>query len=71
MRNKASPNKLHFNCLICLEEFRPVDLQSFHEKHRLHSVCKDCLDTFLNSFVNTNVVKCPLCRIPVDKILYI
>ena len=68
MRVKRMPQKIYSSCLICLDDYRSVELQSLHEKHRLHLVCRDCLDTLLVSFVN--VLKCPLCRIPVDNVLY-
>ena len=66
MRAKRMPQKIYSSCLICLDDYRSVELQSLHEKHRLHLVCRDCLDTLLVSFVN--VLKCPLCRIPVDNV---
>ena len=68
MRVKRTPQKNYSSCLICLDEYRSVELQCLHEKHRLHLVCRDCLDTLLVSFVN--LLKCPLCRIPVDNVLY-
>ena len=64
MRVKRTPQKNYSSCLICLEQYRLVEIQSLHEKHRLHLVCRDYLDTLLVSFVN--VLKCPLCRIHVE-----
>ena len=67
MRVNRTPQKIYSSCLIRLDEYRSVELQSLHENHRLHSVCRECLDTLLVSFVN--VLKCPLCIIPVDNVL--
>ena len=59
-------------CLICLENFRKFELQSFLEKHRLHLGCRECIKQYLDYLVySTEVVRCPYCRLPIDNILHI
>ena len=70
MRVKGAPQRLHSTCSICLEERRTVELESFHSSHRKHLACRSCLDLYIVS-TNSSVVKCPICRVPVDIVLYL
>ena len=71
MRVKNKPRtvaaKLH--CMICYENFRIVDLQSFHIEHSLQLACRDCINYYLDCLASA-FVTCPYCRLPVDSILY-
>ena len=69
MRRKPKPEKLFRNCLNCLEDFRMLDLQSFHSSHKLHLACRNCIDSYLNS-VENSVVLCPYRKLAVDIVLY-
>ena len=71
MRVKKKPQAIKStkDCLICFENFRVEDLQSFHLEHSLHLACKDCIKHYLDSFASA-VVTCPYCRLPVNCILY-
>ena len=70
MRVKAQPKKLVTTCSICLEEYRTVELQTFHGSHRKHLACRICIDLSFKN-LNSSVVKCPYCRLPVDVVLFL
>ena len=71
MRVKKKPQaiKSRKDCHICFENVRVEDLQSFHQEHSLHLVCRDCIKHYLDSLASA-VVTCPYCRLPVNSILY-
>ena len=37
--------------MICYENFRIVELQSFHLGHKLHLACRECIKHYLDSVI--------------------
>ena len=50
------------DCMICFENFRLKELQSFQLEHSLHLACGECIKLYLDS-LESAVVTCPYCTV--------
>jgi len=36
-------------CLICMENFKPHQMKSFHSNNKKHALCEECLMDYINN----------------------